>query len=525
VNQNVTLTAIVTPAATGAVATPTGMVNFYDGTTLLNTTPVSIALAGGSYEADFQTNFSTQGAHSITAVFTTGDNNYFGSTSPALAENIETAPAVTGVAPASGPAAGGTTVTITGTNFTGATSVSFGGVAAAGFTVISATSMTATSPAGAGMVDVVVTNPFGSSVPGAGDRFTYVPTITVSPTTLPVAEAGVTYSQTISAGGGAGSYTYAVSAGTLPAGLTLSSMGVLSGKPATGGTFSFTVTATDANNFTGSKSYMLTVNAVTITVSAATLAPATLPPATVGMAYSQMIAASGGTGPYTYAVSAGTLPAGLTLSSAGALSGTPTTGGMFSFTVTATDSSASPGPYKGMATYSLTVNAAAATLDFTFTNVGTAAYTATPGAVASYNFALAPLNGSYPGTVSLSVTGLPAGAAASFTPSSVAVGGGATPVGMTVQTASGTAQNNSPFGRGLMLAFVLLPFVAKRRVREKLKGHMLLLVLLMAGMTAVLTGCGSTNGFLQQNQQTYTLTVTATSGTLAHSQTVTLIVQ
>ena len=62
-------------------------------------------------------------------------------------------------------------------------------------------------------------------------------------------------------------------------------------------------------------------------------------------------------------------------------------------------------------------------------------------------------------------------------------------------------------------------------VREKMKSRMLLLVLLMAGMTATLTGCGSTNGFLLQSPQTYTLTVTATSATLAHSQTITLIVQ
>jgi hypothetical protein len=77
-----------------------------------------------------------------------------------------------------------------------------------------------------------------------------------------------------------------------------------------------------------------------------------------------------------------------------------------------------------------------------------------------------------------------------------------------VQTTSATAHNGSPFGCGIVLALLLLPFAGKRRVREKLKGRMLLM-LLLAGLTATLTGCGSTNG--SQSPQTDTLTVTATS--------------
>jgi hypothetical protein len=147
--------------------------------------------------------------------------------------------------------------------------------------------------------------------------------------------------------------------------------------------------------------------------------------------------------------------------------------------------------------------------------------------VATYSFGLTPLSGSYASPVSFTVTGLPTGSTASFTPSSVAVSGGATPVAMSVQTAAAVADNsrNGPFSRGTLLALLLLPFACKRSVREKLKSRMLLLVLLMAGLTATLTGCGSNNGFLLQNPKTYTLTVAATSGTLQHSQAVTLIVQ
>jgi uncharacterized protein YhjY with autotransporter beta-barrel domain len=84
------------------------------------------------------------------------------------------APTVTGVSPTSGSTAGGTSVTITGANFTGATGVKFGAAPATTFTVVSATSVTATSPAGsAGTVDVTVTTSAGTSVTSTSDHFTY----------------------------------------------------------------------------------------------------------------------------------------------------------------------------------------------------------------------------------------------------------------------------------------------------------------------------------------------------------------
>ena len=89
-------------------------------------------------------------------------------------------PTITAVAPATGPVAGGTTVTITGTNLTGATQVAFGGTAATSFSVDSATQVTATTPArAAGAVDVSVTTPAGTAT--ATGAFTYVaPAPTVS---------------------------------------------------------------------------------------------------------------------------------------------------------------------------------------------------------------------------------------------------------------------------------------------------------------------------------------------------------
>ncbi len=82
-------------------------------------------------------------------------------------------PTVVSVSPSSGPTSGGTSVTITGTNFTGASAVDFGSTAATGVVVNSATSITATAPAGTGTVDVTVTTPGGTSATGSADQFAY----------------------------------------------------------------------------------------------------------------------------------------------------------------------------------------------------------------------------------------------------------------------------------------------------------------------------------------------------------------
>jgi hypothetical protein len=83
------------------------------------------------------------------------------------------APAVTSLSPDHGRA--GDTVTITGTNFNGATGVKFGATDATSFTVADGTHVTAVAPAGSGAVDVTVITPDGTSPTGAGDKFTYDP--------------------------------------------------------------------------------------------------------------------------------------------------------------------------------------------------------------------------------------------------------------------------------------------------------------------------------------------------------------
>jgi hypothetical protein len=171
----------------------------------------------------------------------------------------------------------------------------------------------------------------GSTVTSCGTGFV-CPAIALAPATLPGGTVGTAYSQTITGSGGTAPYTFAVTSGTLPAGLTLTSAGVLAGTPTAAGSSTVTIRGTDADSCFAELSYT-----IIMTCPAITLSPATLPNATVGVAYSQTITGSGGTAPYTFTVTAGVLPAGLTLTGAGVLAGTPTTAGATSFTIRGTD--------------------------------------------------------------------------------------------------------------------------------------------------------------------------------------------
>ena len=113
--------------------------------------------------------------------------------------------------------------------------------------------------------------------------------------------------------------------------MTLTS-GVLAGTPTAAGSYAFTVTATDSLGSKGSQSYTIVINQP-VAITTASLSSWLVNQA----GYNQTINATGGTGSLTFTKSAGTLPAGLTLSSTGVLAGTPTTAGSYTFTVQAAD--------------------------------------------------------------------------------------------------------------------------------------------------------------------------------------------
>ncbi|MBB3800650.1 outer membrane autotransporter protein [Xanthomonas arboricola] len=276
------------------------------------------------------------------------------------------------------------------------------GVLPAGITVNSATGALSGTPTAPGTYNFTLTATDSTSgTPSQGSRSYALtiaaPQVVVAPTSVPGATRGTAYSQALSASGGTAPYTYAIASGVLPAGLTLASNGTLSGTATVEDTFNFTVQATDANSFTGTQAYALTVAGPNLVLPASTL-----PAGTAGQAYSAAITpATGGTAPYSYALTAGALPAGVVLDAAtGGLSGTPTVAGTFNFTLTASDSTPSPAA-QASRSYALTIAAPQIVV----------APTTVPGATrgTAYSQALSASGGTAPYTYAIASGVLPTG--------------------------------------------------------------------------------------------------------------------
>lgn len=153
---------------------------------------------------------------------------------------------------------------------------------------------------------------------------------------LPAATVGSMYDRTFSASGSRGPFTWSLAEpSTLPSGVTLSSAGVLRGIPTAGGVYPFVVRVTSSgpeNAVPATRSCTLVVNDPVLDLTAS----CSLAAGTAGVPYSQNLGASGGRGPYRFAVS-GALPLGISLTEEGRLNGIPEVAGLYPFDVIVTD--------------------------------------------------------------------------------------------------------------------------------------------------------------------------------------------
>lgn len=162
--------------------------------------------------------------------------------------------------------------------------------------------------------------------------------LSVTPTSLPNAVVGTAYTQKFTATGGKAPYTFAIT-GTLPNGFSFAAAtATISGTAPAAETGNFTLVVTDASSRTLNVPLTLTATAGAITLTPTTLS------AVVGVAFTQVLTASGGTPPYTYSLGSGNLPSGFTFNvSNHTISGTATGAGTTNFSIVVTDSSGTAG--------------------------------------------------------------------------------------------------------------------------------------------------------------------------------------
>jgi hypothetical protein len=375
-------------------------------------------ISGGGYPTEIYGTPTTLGTYTFALNVTDSGYPSETSTSQVLTIPVTVAPPLTYF---SGPTIPGATITagsksvVIPTGITGICTYLGDSISAPGI------------PAGATVLSLSGTNPttLTISAPATATstnpvQLTY-PNLTQVGTSTPVVLPGGTVSSqyiepSLLTLGGAGTITWSLTSGSLPPGLTLTSLNATNngvginpvgtasilGTPTQAGTFNFTLGASDAAPGSYQQSFTQNFTIVVVPTPALAITSTTLPTPQVTVAYSQILTATGGTVPYNWSISTGSLPPGLSLvASTGVISGTPTTRGSSTFTATVTDSS---NPTM-TASQSLTLTTGASPLTIT-TNGFPAGQTSLP-----YYAQLRIAGGAAPATWSLISGALPPGLA------------------------------------------------------------------------------------------------------------------
>ena len=160
------------------------------------------------------------------------------------------------------------------------------------------------------------------------------PSVSITTTSLPARVINMAYSASLTASGGTLPYTWSITNGSLPSGLTLTG-GLIGGTPTATGTFDFVAQVSDASSLilSATKSFSITI------LQPVSIATTSLSNGVTNVVYSATLLASGGKSPYTWSVASGSLAPGLTLTSGGVIDGTPSTTGTFDFVAQVVDAS------------------------------------------------------------------------------------------------------------------------------------------------------------------------------------------
>ena len=383
-------------ATVDAPVLPTGDVDFTDNNTAVPSCQGVALSATVPHTATCTLTYDTAGDHSVTATYD-GDTSTSTSTSTSATVTVSSATSPLNITTTSMPSANA------GTAYPTATLAASGGVTPetwsvtagalpAGLALDATTGALSGTPTTAGTYDftVGVTDSETTPVTATADF-----SITVAPATT---STDLSASASSVATGTAVTYTATVTSPVTPTGTvdfsdagspisTCQNVALTASAPYTatctltysaGGSHPVSADYSGDTSTTSSTSTVVDVT-VTATVTPLSVSTTSVPAATAGSAYPDtVLAASGGTGPYSWSVTSGSLPPGLSLdASSGTLSGTPTTGGTYPFTVGVTDSETIP--VTATADFSITVAQATTT-----TGIGASASSVATGTAVTY---------------------------------------------------------------------------------------------------------------------------------------------